>query len=55
VALGKTNLESALKNAMKAHRKVGVSPRMILIGRGKSPFHLFFEMPNEEAGSTGKI
>ena len=55
VALGKTNLESVLKNTMKAHRKVGLSPRMILIGRGKSPFQLFFQMPNEEAGSTGKI
>ena len=55
VALGKTTLESALKNTMKAHRKVGLSPRMILIGREKSHFQLFFQMANEEVESTGKI
>jgi hypothetical protein len=38
MAVGKTNFESALKNTMKAHRKVGLSPRRILIGRGENSF-----------------
>jgi Uri superfamily endonuclease len=41
VALGKTTLESALKNTMKAHRTIGLSPRMMLIVREKSHFQLF--------------